>query len=239
MRSGFAVQNISVVQSPGNVNGHIASSCTSHQTLDLQLDSTAGQLTTTNSGKGPSVIGDGPNASIPGRALPAPATSGLVRITGVIGARKCDGLCGCQCHITREMRTPEWARDLIGSITMRGNASMLLNRYPCSQDSCKRSGTTSLSLSYIAPAWTFLRSFGLQLQTRNLGASYAMSIRMPRLVSNQATIWELIGSNDLHGLRQLIKRGEASAFDATSWGYSVLHVSLAPLIILLYLRRET
>lgn len=96
------------------------------------------------------------------------SNSSFVRVVGSLSVARCERFCPCQCHMRSSIRTPEWTRNLLGSMVLHSNTSVSLNRRPCNEPLCKRSGDASIQVSYIAPAWWFLGRVGVQVKAQSI-----------------------------------------------------------------------
>ncbi|KAF1996770.1 hypothetical protein P154DRAFT_306320 [Amniculicola lignicola CBS 123094] len=72
------------------------------------------------------------------------SSSTLVSLQTRATTETCQGFCPCQCHMSSQMKSPDWAKFVFGSIKVHSNGSFLLNRRPCNVKSCGQCGTTTV-----------------------------------------------------------------------------------------------
>ncbi|KAF2245542.1 hypothetical protein BU26DRAFT_71007 [Trematosphaeria pertusa] len=150
------------------------------------------------------------------------ASSSIISFSGTLVDDACEPFCSCQCHVSSQLRTPQWVKHILGSMTFHGNTSVFLSRRPCNK-SCRRSGPSSLQFTYFAPAWTLLRSFNFYVKAQCLrGPDF--NIRMPRVIPYHTDVWAVIELGKLLTLKEMIERGATSPFDVNPSGKSLLHV---------------
>jgi hypothetical protein len=151
------------------------------------------------------------------------STRTLVSITGTFGVETCEPFCPCRCHISSQMRTPYWVRQILGTMTFHGNGSMLLARRPCDKN-CRRSGPTAIQFSYLAPTWTLLNALNVVVKAQCIhGLDF--NIRMPRVIPYSATVWSIIELGKLSNLQEMAKTNAVSPVDVNPSGRSLLNVS--------------
>ncbi|KAF2496815.1 hypothetical protein BU16DRAFT_342368 [Lophium mytilinum] len=144
--------------------------------------------------------------------------SSIVSISGTMGDATCEPFCPCQCHVSSQVRTPQWAKHILGTMTFHGNGSIFLNRRPCNK-SCGRSGPTSIQFSYFAPAWTLLTSLNIFVKAQSI---HGFNIRMPRVIPYSATVWSIIELGNLPTLKEMVSRNAISPYDVSPSGMSLL-----------------
>jgi hypothetical protein len=148
----------------------------------------------------------------------------LLSITGTLAAGRCDPFCPCQCHISSQVKTPSWVKHILGTMTVHGNGSVLMKRRPCNK-SCRRGGAASLSFSYLAPAWTLLKSWNLYVQAQSIH-TLKFTVHTPRVIGSDAIVWSIIELGKLSYLQNMISERLTSPYDVTAAGESLLNVSL-------------
>lgn len=159
------------------------------------------------------------------RSSSSTITSTFLSITGTLGLESCRRFCPCQCHITRHFQTPQWAKNVFGSIAVYGNGSILLGRRPCNKKFCGRSGATSNQFTYTAPAWMFLKSFCIQSKAQGVqGLNSSWTIRTPRLIPDNALVWQLVDTGRFSDFRDYFSLGLSSPYDVDENGESLMHV---------------
>lgn len=151
----------------------------------------------------------------------------LISLSGTLeGFNGCEEFCPCRCHTNLQYNTPGWAAQLLGSIAMSGNGSVLLKRSPCNRKTCRKSGSTRIQVMYTAPAWTFLRYWKILITSEMMGrASPSLNIRLTNTIPNDAAIWCMIELGKVGIIRDMLNSGEASPHDVSPRGASLLKVS--------------
>lgn len=151
----------------------------------------------------------------------------LVSFSGSLSAdTECESFCPCRCHLSTHSKMPWWITHLFGRMTIHGNGSMLLNRQTCNKKHCRKSGSAQLQISYIAPAWTLLQAFSVYVRAEVIGGIVpSFNIFMPRVIANSSVVWSIIEMGKLAELRKLLSLREASPYDISVRGVSLLKVS--------------
>lgn len=146
-------------------------------------------------------------------------------VRGTVGITHCDYLCACRCHIRTPLETPRWLRDLCGHLFANHIAMPWLSRRSCSLPSCKQSSHGALRVSYIFPTWLMRRMLVLSMAWKDIsGPGATWTIRMPRIVSYYAPIWESIRFDRGLAVRELLRTSKSSPFDVRQDGTTLLYV---------------
>ena len=138
---------------------------------------------------------------------------------------QCEGWCSCSCHQVNYARTPQIADLALGSMFI-GLSGFPGRRQRCNEKRCRKQSIPTLKVTYYFPLWLLARvvHFSLSLTYMN---GPQVSLHMPRVVKNNAEIFNLAIQGDLHNMKILFRDGLASPYDvAASNGRTALHVSL-------------
>jgi hypothetical protein len=143
----------------------------------------------------------------------------IISLSGTLVNNTCEAFCSCQCHVTSQIRTPQWIRQILGSMSFHGNTSVLLSRRPCNK-SCRWSGPSSVQFTYFAPSWTLLRTFNIYVKFQCL-RGLDFNIRLPRVIPYNTMGWSMIELGRLATLKEIVDRGATFPFDVNSSGKSL------------------
>lgn len=154
------------------------------------------------------------------------STPSLLTFGGTLSAGvECDKFCQCQCHRTTQICTPWWAKQLFGSITLRCNGTVLLNRRACDNSYCRRSGSLRVHVSYMAPTWKFLNAFAYYVKSETLGGvAPSFNLFVLRVIPDDENIWGYIQHGNISRVREALSSREVSLYDVDSSGRSLLKV---------------
>ena len=145
-----------------------------------------------------------------------------ISIKGSVSTRNCEPFCPCQCHVSKNVRTPLWMQHIVGAMTIHGNGSIFLGRRPCNK-ACRRSGPTSLRVSYLAPSWLLLKNLNIYFMAQSMyDNDFAM--KMPHVIPNTAPVWSMIELGKLSKLQEMLDQRLVYLYDVTSSGRSLLNV---------------
>jgi hypothetical protein len=137
----------------------------------------------------------------------------------------CERFCQCQCHLRTRLQTPWWARRLFGSLMVHGNMSILLNGRACNKTYCRRHSPLDVQISYVTPAWPFLKAFMVYMTAEAAGrVALSINISTPRIIPYTAPAWALVELGKISELRQLLSLRLASPYDVNLDGVSLLKV---------------
>lgn len=144
---------------------------------------------------------------------------------GGLGTRltKCKAWCACACHTRQRLRTPAFTNYVFGSVYL-GYSGFPLCVPACNDPDCKRSAAISTQLYYRFPSWFISRIVSLLILVRKPDSLY-VSLKVPRVVGNDAALFQLAIAGNIDGMKSLFSRGEATPTDVDAdSGYSALHV---------------
>lgn len=146
--------------------------------------------------------------------------------TSIYGESKCDRLCMCQCHQNYKFKSPDWVRDVVGTLLLGYHGTQFWYRQPCNERLCQREQTCLLDVVYFFPTW-FLRRVVFLKNIWTPTHGNVISIRTPRVVENaNQPIFLYSGYGNVEGMRNLFAQGLASPFDvAGDTSRSPLYVS--------------
>ena len=120
----------------------------------------------------------------------------------------CSRYCKCQCHRTSTIRTPQWARQVVGSLLLQYNGAVSLNPKACDSTTCHSGGARSAKLNYMFPTWLLQQGLFISLgwdALTNRGAS--LYLKVPTLLSKEiivAGLWRAVHSGDVEWLREMV-----------------------------------
>jgi hypothetical protein len=137
----------------------------------------------------------------------------------------CKERCSCICHSPRRITFPKFIVPLLGflSITVSG---LLPDYHQCSETSCLRRSILRTHISYRFPWWFLARilrlSFGMYP-----GEGPVASLRVNRVVTDDAEIMDFVKAGNLEGVKSLFRRRLASPNDVNfSCDVPILSVSI-------------
>ena len=139
-------------------------------------------------------------------------------------ASQCKPVCGCACHRTYRMRSPQSFQNAFGSLLIKSSGFHGLIQ-ACNEFSCRRNRSTSMRISYTFPNW-FLNCMISSIIVSNRLSPLQVSLVVPRVVPCTSEIMFHAIAGNVDGIARLFELGLASPFDITeNYGYSALHVS--------------
>ncbi len=154
-----------------------------------------------------------------------------------VNTNKCPRFCRCQCHIRTQLCTPYWMRSIIGSFFGSFIGYPFLGSRPCNYVRCQQTRTSSTRVLYVFPAWFAKRAIVASSTGNDLsGPGASWTFRMPRLRSSNARIWNYVANGSLSMVREAFEKGEASPYDVSNDGRTLLHVRVTlcgPILLLL------
>jgi hypothetical protein len=153
-------------------------------------------------------------------------STATMRVTASLSTEKCDRFCQCQCHVRNQIRTPRWAKGILGAVTFQSNSTVLLNRRPCNLPAlCRRSGKPSAQFTYYAPSWVLARAFHFTVMRHEItGISASIAVKIPRIITGPSIIWQLISTGSVGKIQEAFSKGLTSIYDVDNDGESLLHV---------------
>lgn len=148
--------------------------------------------------------------------------SSVVHIQTSVG-QKCSPYCKCQCHTSSAVRTPRWARSLVGSFFVQYNSIPLFDRRTCNISSCRSTSRKSMTMTYSFPKWLVSRAICATAVWGSLtDAGASLHLRVPR-VKDMGNIWAAIVLNRVDLLRDWIARKEVLLTDIDDTGDSIIN----------------
>lgn len=166
------------------------------------------------------------NNGITTRRPPSPYFRDAFSITTIFADQSCTPYCSCQCHVRNHTQTPGWLKTVIGAFIMDYTGTSLLRTTPCNYPKCRSQGRGSSRLVYYFPTWMMQRVLCVSGTFRGLtGAGASWTLRMPRLVPHNFTMWPMIERSMASEVKRILGTGEASIFDISTDGDICLHVS--------------
>jgi hypothetical protein len=143
----------------------------------------------------------------------------------------CDSECYCDCHQTKQARSPQVLDKLLGALFI-GYTSLPLLRPSCNVSACHRQKSQGLKLTWYFPTWFVKRMIAFTYMHKP-GNGLQVSLKVARIVDNGAPIFALTQLGDLNGIKALLTQQQASPLDAGHLdGWTPLHVSLELQLIL-------
>ncbi|KAK2039169.1 hypothetical protein LZ31DRAFT_95784 [Colletotrichum somersetense] len=144
---------------------------------------------------------------------------------------KCPQPCGCRCHAWRpaSYKSADWARTLIGSISLGYKQQLDYDRgAKCNSKACRSSGKASAHFSYRFPAWLCSRLVSFQASWSASG-EISVSLRPVRVLSPNDGFWGCVKSGSRTDMRQLMHyQGIIYPGDVDSHGATALQVRTIP-----------
>jgi hypothetical protein len=136
----------------------------------------------------------------------------------------CTKGCCCICHSSTRIAFPTFIVPLLGflSVTLSG---LLLANNRCSETSCLQRSIFRTHISYRFPRWFLARILRLSLGLYP-GEGPVGSLRVNRVVEDEAEIMDFVKSGNLEGVKSLFQRRLASPNDVNfSCDVPILNVS--------------
>jgi hypothetical protein len=124
--------------------------------------------------------------------------------------RRCAVSCICRCHRCFRIRSPEALQKIFGTVFVELASLFIL--YSCNKGTCRQKSQSLLRLTYFFPQWLLMRMISATLWIPNLQAC-EISMKMPRVVPEDAEVFACARSGDIRGLRSLFDDGLASVHD--------------------------
>jgi len=137
----------------------------------------------------------------------------------------CTESCSCICHSPRRITFPKFIVPLLGFLSV--SVSGLLPGYnQCSETSCLRRSIFRTHISYRFPRWFLARILRLSLGIYP-GEGPVASLRVNRVVADDAEIMDFVKAGNLEGVKSLFQRRLASPNDVNfSCDVPILNVSI-------------
>ena len=149
---------------------------------------------------------------------------------------RCMKECSCICHLRRTYRSPPILDRFFGVLSV-GCAGIPRVTPPCDSTECAQRSSPTVLISFFFPSWLLTRAL-IVLGRFTPMHGPEMIIRLPRVVGDNALIFDRCAQNDIRAVRELLRQGLASISDVRcTTGETPLHVSFYSAIILVALRR--
>lgn len=164
-------------------------------------------------------LGDG-TKRLPGSGV----QFGGVRIRALSYDRvTCQAWCRCICHIERSLASSGTVEHILGRLFV-GYAGLPLVSKPCSNISCLRRQTMSVSMEYWFPPWFLHHIVRLNIALPS-AAGLHVHLRTLRRVPDSAECVRFAMTGNIDGMKALFVQGLASPQDVSATrGYSITRV---------------
>lgn len=141
----------------------------------------------------------------------------------------CARPCRCSCHSPKYVQTTRLLRPFIGILLCSYNGAFSFRHGARNDPRCKSQGSRSFRATYTFPPWLSERALSLNAAfTPSLGYGAFFSLRMPRFLDDYAPVWHSLAQQKLEEIKDMIKRGQRSAYDIGPGGDTLLHVCPLP-----------
>ena len=138
----------------------------------------------------------------------------------------CDWKSRCQCRPCKNMQSPYWLTDILGTLFCTYTGTSFSRLRPCNHEFCIKRQTASTHVTYHFPRWMMTKAFMLVASYSVCGLSATWSIGFPRTISESHKAWQCIERYQSHQFLQLLREGSISSNDiADDDGTSLLIVS--------------
>ena len=147
-----------------------------------------------------------------------------VRISIRASQLRCTKSCACLCHCRKTYRSPPVLDRFFGALSI-GCTGIPKVTPPCDSTECAQRSSPTVLISFFFPSWFLARALIiLGRSTPTNGPE--MIIRLPRVVGDNALIFDRCAQNDIRAVRELLQQGLASTSDVRcTTGETLLHVS--------------
>ena len=137
----------------------------------------------------------------------------------------CTSWCSCVCHRETKLQTPRILEKFIGSLFV-GYSGLPILRAPCNErNSCRLQAQPLAHVTYFFPQWFLSRMVTFMMTVTPLAGPVA-SLKVQRVVSGNADVFNFARVGDVAGMKSLFERGLASPHDVQHGsGVTPLHVS--------------
>ncbi|KAM7196951.1 hypothetical protein V8F33_005833 [Rhypophila sp. PSN 637] len=142
---------------------------------------------------------------------------------------RCLSSCNCQCHCARsQSSTPMWLKPVLGAASLSYNSIPVFRSVRCTNSSCRRPSSPSVSFNYYLPPWIMNRYLAVNLNIRSLVGPGA-TIQLPRVIpASNVRFWYLIWAGHVDGIKKHIRQGVVYCpTDRTDYGASILQYGIA------------
>ncbi len=136
----------------------------------------------------------------------------------------CKEWCSCACHQKRVLRVKQPFSTAVGSVSLAYSGLPWITP-ECDQKSCASRSVPSIAMTVQFPAW-FWRRYLSSSFTYTPIRGPEINLKLPRTVDWTCKLWKLGVEGNLRAIQQLFSTGQASPWDTSPLGGSVLHVSI-------------
>lgn len=139
--------------------------------------------------------------------------------------RRCEGWCGCRCHLPSRVQSPQKFALVAGNLLISFSGFRIWTR-KCNDRACNRQSIPTIKVMYQFPTWLLQRMLYFAASMSEMNGP-ELTLSMPRTVSPNAAIFSYAVQGNMKKIQELFTRGVASPYDvALNNGRTVLHVSL-------------
>lgn len=128
----------------------------------------------------------------------------------------------CRCRKSQNTASPKVLQDLIGRLFVGYSYSPVLRPW-CPTCAQSRYFEASTTVTFLFPEWFWTKKF-IEVFTYTNSSGPELLLRIPRIVTEDAAILRFAKTDDVVAIRQLLKSGLASPYDANANGFTALHV---------------
>lgn len=161
----------------------------------------------------------------PNENLHFPRSSSEYHVQRFQTVNTCLETCKCSCHVQKTVHVPSYLSRILGRGYM-DSVGLPLRGNRCNDRTCKAPTAPCIKVAYILPTWVAMRMIYLRFTGSSPGGP-DISIRVPRVLSEENPCFRTICEWDTVLFRSAIARGEFSPYDIFEDGESILWVSSA------------
>ncbi|KIV97874.1 hypothetical protein PV10_01575 [Exophiala mesophila] len=134
----------------------------------------------------------------------------------------CRSLCSCICHRPYLLSTPAMLSRIFGrlSIDMPGNGLPMIR---CTERQCQRRRDISGNMTYQLPGWMLDRM--VRISVKKTALNTHINLNTMRILPDSAEIFSVVSRGDLNRLRNMFATQQASIYDISSGGWTLVHTS--------------
>ncbi|RVX76086.1 hypothetical protein B0A52_00443 [Exophiala mesophila] len=134
----------------------------------------------------------------------------------------CRSLCSCICHRPYLLSTPTMFSRIFGrlSIDMPGNGLPMVR---CTERQCQRRRDISGNMTYQLPGWMLDRM--VRISVKKTALNTHINLNTMRILPDSAEIFSVVSRGDLNRLRDMFATQQASIYDISSAGWTLVHTS--------------
>lgn len=149
------------------------------------------------------------------------------RLRASMGKGICYPTCPCKCHVQKNIESPKWIAEILGSLFYSCTGGLQRQLSACSYTGCQRRESVSYRLTYYFPQWMMMSAITFAACRQGLGGlSGTWSIGFPRAISASHDVWRFIEQGQYEKFLQILREGVIMVNDmADDDGTSLLLVS--------------